>query len=290
MGGQVEFKLLGPVEVWSDGQPVPLGGAKPRALLAALALELSHVVPVNRLIDIVWGEDPPDTGRALIQTYVKNLRKSFADAGLPEVIVTASPGYVLRTPPESVDVNVFGALLDRARQSPPAEAIDLYRQAEALWRGSALAGLEDTPLVGEATRLDERRLAAVEERVAAEVALGRADLAELTGLVARHPTDERFRGHLMVTLYRMGRQADALASFRECRDLLIDELGVEPGAELNALHAAILRGDLAAAAESASPARVPRQLPPVRDDLSGSFILVEEMSVLVSIVGFLYGV
>ncbi|GAA1632889.1 BTAD domain-containing putative transcriptional regulator [Saccharothrix algeriensis] len=265
----MEFKLLGPVEAWSDGQPVPLGGAKPKALLAALALEPGHVIPVNRLIDIVWGEEPPDTGRALIQTYVKNLRKAMADAGHPEVIVTAPPGYLLRTPPESLDVNVFTTLLDRARQAPPAAAVEFYRQADALWRGPALAGLEDTALAGEATRLDEWRLAAVEERVAAEVALGRADLAELTGLVGRHPTDERFRGHLMVTLYRLGRQADALASFRECRDLLIDELGVEPGEELTGLHAAILRGDLAPAVDSPAPARVPSQLPPVPSDFTG---------------------
>ncbi len=265
----MEVKLLGPVEVWSGTRPVPLGGAKPRALLAALALEQGHVVPIDRLIDLVWGEDPPDTARALIQTYVKNLRKSFADAGLPEVIVTAAPGYVMHAAPGTIDIEVFTALLARARQAAPDAAVEHYQQAEALWRGPALAGLPDSRLAGEANRLDQWRVTAVEERIAAEVALGRSDLAELTGLVARHPANERLRGHLMVTLYRLGRQADALAAFRECRDALIEELGVEPGAELNALHAAILRGDLAPAADGPAPARVPSQLPPVPADFTG---------------------
>ncbi|MDI1464758.1 BTAD domain-containing putative transcriptional regulator [Catellatospora sp. KI3] len=261
---------MGPVEAWADGRAVPLGGAKPRALLAALALELDRVVPVNRLIDLVWAEDPPDTARALIQTYVKNLRRAFADVGEPEVIATVAPGYALRIAAGAIDAHAFSTLLEQARQAPPAEAVELLGRAEALWRGPALAGLEDTRLSGEAVRLDELRLTAVEERIAAELSLGRhGHLSELTGLVGRHPVNERLRGHLMVSLYRMGRQADALASFRECRDLLIEELGVEPGAELTALHSAILRGSLTTADSASATVRVPAQLPPVPADFTG---------------------
>lgn len=225
------FRLLGPVEVLVGGRPVPLGGTKPRALLAALVLEQGHVVPASRLVEVLWGDDPPPSARSLIQTYVSTTRRSFAQHGLREVIVTKPPGYAVRLDEAVVDAEEFSRLITQAKQSSGAheyhEAAGLLRRALAMWQGPALFGLEDTLLRGEARRLDELHVGALEERYAVELLLGRVDhLAELTGAVARHPANERLRGQLMITLYRLGRQADALACFREGRDTLVEELGV----------------------------------------------------------------
>ncbi|MFG2642564.1 BTAD domain-containing putative transcriptional regulator [Streptomyces sp. NPDC048370] len=252
----LEIRLLGPVEALAGDRRIPLGGGKPRALLAALALEHGRVISTERLVDVVWPHDPPDSARALIQTYVSTLRRSFSDAGCPDVIATRTPGYALRTEAATVDATVFTRLLAEAKQHVAAHRPDpaaaLLLDAAALWRGPALSGLEGSLLAGEAGRLDELRVTALEERFGVELALGRLDhLAELTGLVARHPADERLRGRLMTTLYRLGRQADALACYREGRSLLVEELGVEPGPELSGLHDAILRGD----ARAGAPAR-----------------------------------
>ena len=289
----LEFRLLGPIEAQCAGRAIPLGGTKPKVLLAALVLQHDHVVSASRLVDVVWPEDPPGSARALIQTYVSTLRKSFANHGFPDVIDTRPPGYVVRLGSGSVDIDLFVGLVDQARSLSKAgdhlAAIDLLRQALSLWRGPALSGLEESPLLAEARRLDEMHLAALEERYQAELKLGRLDhVAELTGLVSRHPANERLRAQLMTTLYRLGRQADALACYREGRDALVEELGVEPGPELVALHAAILRGSLPsedpslaavpAAAAMAAPAIVPAQIPPVPADFTGR---AEQLEVLV---------
>ncbi|MEV4411220.1 BTAD domain-containing putative transcriptional regulator [Catellatospora sp. NPDC049609] len=277
----MEFRLLGPVSAHDGGQPVPLGGAKPKALLAALLLEHGRVVATGSLVDILWGDDPPDTARALIQTYVSTLRRALARHGAGDVITTASPGYVARVDPDTLDSAVFARLLGEGRAAAAAgdhpRAAALLRRAGELWTGPALSGLEDSGLAAEAARLDGLRTAAVEERIAAEIAAGQwGHLAgELTVLVGRHPTNERLRGQLMTVLYRLGRQAEALACYREAREALIEELGVEPGAELTALHHAILRGEteqLAASPEQAGPGTVrpvPAQLPPVPADFTG---------------------
>lgn len=268
----MEFRLLGPVEAWVGDQPVPLGGAKPRALLAALLLERGRVVPAARLVDVIWRDDPPETARALIQTYVKNLRRAFAAFGEANVIATRAPGYVVRIPAEALDMEIFARLLAESRQVDSRRAATLLGQALALWRGPALAGLQDSLLAGEAARLDELRLTAVEERIAAELELGRQDhLAELIALVGAHPTNERLRGQLMTTFYRLGRQADALATYRAGRNLLVRDLGVEPGAELSGLHDAILRGDLPSGAglPALAAVPVPAQLPPAPADFTG---------------------
>ncbi|MFD3662334.1 BTAD domain-containing putative transcriptional regulator [Streptomyces sp. NPDC058659] len=243
-----QIRLLGPVEVHAAHQSIPLGGSKPRALLAALALEQGHVISTERLIDVVWEHDPPDSARALIQTYVSTLRRAFSDAGHPEVIASRKPGYAVLPGAVTVDAAHFAALLAEARRHAEARelvpAAALLLDAVALWRGPALSGVEGSLMSGEAGRLDELRVTALEERFGVELALGRLDhLAELTGLVARHPANERLRGQLMVTLYRLGRQADALACYREGRAALVEELGIEPGQELAALHDALLRGD-----------------------------------------------
>lgn len=276
----LHLRLLGPVEAVAAEGRIDLGGAKPRALLAALALEPGRVVSATRLVDVVWSENPPASARALIQTYVSTLRRSFAEAGHPDIIVTRAPGYALRADAAVVDADRFARLLDRSREAAAARdfagAAGLLREARALWQGPALSGLADSLLAGEARRLDELRIAAAEELYAAELALGRLDhLAELTALVETHPVNERLRGQLMVTLYRLGRQADALACFRAGRVALVEELGIEPGPELSELHESVLRGDddrlpgSPARAPAAGNHRPPAHLPPGLSDFTG---------------------
>ncbi|MGP4044716.1 AfsR/SARP family transcriptional regulator [Streptomyces sp. 2A115] len=249
---ELEYRLLGPVEVWSDGRRLALGGPKPRALLAALLLWPGRVVSADTLIDAVWGEGPPDTARALIQTYVSGLRRALP-VGVDGVdpIETRPPGYLLRVEGDGVrvDLTEFERLTARGRERAAAgdhrEAAQLLRDALELWRGPALGGVGDALRV-EAGRLEEARQAALEDRIAADLTTpGRErDLvSELTALVGTHPTRERLRGQLMLTLYRLDRQADALAVYAEGRAALADELGIDPGPGLRRLHEAILRGD-----------------------------------------------
>ena len=244
----MEFRLLGPVEVRDGDAAVPIGGSKPRALLAALLLDLGTVVPAQRLVDVVWGDAPPDTARGLVQTYVSTLRRALHRPGQDDVILTRAPGYLLRAEPAELDLVRFGrdvaAGREAARVGRYEDAAGLLRQALSVWRGSALGGVDSELLASEAARLDEQRLSVVEERVAAEFALRRHEalVPELVGLVGAHPTREGLRRALMVALYRSGRQAEALAAYREGRRVLRDELGVEPGAGLRQAHEAILHG------------------------------------------------
>ncbi|MDI1463252.1 BTAD domain-containing putative transcriptional regulator [Catellatospora sp. KI3] len=245
----VRFQLLGPVEVNFDGEPVPLGGSKPRALLAALLLEPGRVVSTDRLIDIIWDDDPPDTARPLVQTYVSALRRALGRHRAEEVIVTRAPGYLARIPAGSLDREVFKGLVTQGRAAAAAdrhgEAADAFRAAGTLWRGPAMGGVTGAALAAEAAGLDELRISVLEERIAADLMLGRWDelVGELTFLVGQHPTRERLRGQLMLALYGTGRTADALAAFRQARDVLRDELGIDPGPELTRVHEAILRSD-----------------------------------------------
>ncbi|MEU6425989.1 BTAD domain-containing putative transcriptional regulator [Microbispora sp. NPDC046973] len=271
----MEFRLLGPVEVTVAGAPVPLGGVKPKTLLAALLLEQGHVVPTHRLIDIIWPDSPPGTAKAAIQTYVKTLRQALARAGARDVIVTRAPGYLAQIPAGSLDVDVFEQRMADARSaSTSEETSESFDAALALWRGPALAGLSDSPLAGEAARLEQLRLTATEERIAADLALGRHGrlVAELAALVGRHPVNERLRGQYMTALYRLGRQSDALAAFRQGRRILAEDLGMDPGPELTALHHAILRGDLSLLAPPSGKTvrlAVPAQLPLAPADFTG---------------------
>lgn len=239
-----EFRILGPVEVVAeDGEPLPLGGQKQRAVLAALLLRANELVSTDFLVDAVWGEQPPRTATPSLQNAISGLRKVLgADA-----LLTRGRGYVLAVDPETLDLARFERLVRAARDAEPAERSAILREALALWRGDALADLAgETFAAGEARRLEELRLAAFEQLADAELASGRAAelVPELEALVARHPLRERLRAQLMLALYATGRQADALAAYQDARRLLVEELGLEPGPQLQELHARILRREV----------------------------------------------
>jgi DNA-binding SARP family transcriptional activator/tetratricopeptide (TPR) repeat protein len=244
----VEFRILGPLEVLDDGRPVALAGGRGRALLALLILHAGEVVPADRLIDELWGENPPPTATTALQGLVSNLRKRLeparAGGAAPAILRTVAPGYVLTIDPARVDANLFRRLLEEARGAAAAERSARLRRGLSLWRGPALADFTYQPFAQhEITALEELRLVAIEERVEADLVLGRHGqlVAELEALVAEHPFRERVRGQLMVALYRAGRQAEALAVYRDARQALVDELGIEPGRGLRQLEQAILR-------------------------------------------------
>src|SRR5262245_8018220 len=241
----MEYRVLGPLEVLGGDGPLVLGGAKQRALLALLLLNANRVVGRDWLVDGLWGERPPETAVTTVQVYVSRLRKLLPGGTL----VTRSPGYLLAVDAETVDVQRFERLVREARDADPGRASELLREALALWRGPSLAEFREGPCGPlEAARLEEIRLATVEQLFEADLALGRhAELVgELELLAVQHPHRERLRGHLMLALYRSGRQPDALRVYREARAAL-DELGVEPGAELKQLERQILVQDAALA-------------------------------------------
>ena len=255
----MEFRILGPLEVWDDGGEVSLGGPKPRALLAVLLLHLNEVVPGDRLIDELWGEDSPQDAAAALRVNVSRLRKTLP----PDVLTTRSPGYVLRVEPDQLDLHRFERLVDEGRsllaRGLAAAASERLRDALALWRGPALADFAYESFAQAAiSRLDEIRLAAVELRIDADLALGRHDqlVGELEALVAEHPFRERLRMDLMTTLYRSGRQAEALDAYQDARRALVDGLGIDPSPALHDLERAILRQDPSLDVGAPTPARV----------------------------------
>src|SRR5262245_15764716 len=251
----MEFRILGPLQVLDEGREVPLGGAKQRALLALLLLDPNRVVSRDRLIDELWHTDPPDTARTALQVYVSQLRKALGR----DLILTQPPGYLIRVSDGELDFHRFERLVATARTEEPAQAALLLREGLALWRGAALAELGDSFARAERARLEEQRLAALEQRIEAELALGRhAELVpELEGLVREHWQRERLRGELMLALYRCGRQADALEVYRSGRRLLDEELGLKPDDELQRLEKAILNHDPSLASPTAAGAERP---------------------------------
>ena len=254
----MEFRLLGPLEVLAGGGPLPVGRRKQRALLALLLLNANRVVARDRLIDDLWGDDPPETAPKALQVYVSQLRK-LMPAGM---LVRRPPGYVLVVPPEAVDLLRFEQLVAAAHAAEPRLASGLLHEALALWRGPPLAEFAGEPFgPAEAARLEELRLATLEERIEVDLALGRHDglVTELETLVAEHPHRERLRQQLMLALYRSGRQAEALGAYGEARDAL-DELGIEPGAGLRGLERQILVQD--AALDLSRPIPLPGPLVP----------------------------
>jgi len=241
----MEFRLLGPLEVSEDGRARAIGGPKQRTVLVHLILRANHVVPPERLIEAIWGVDPPPAARSTLRGYLSHLRKALEPGRLDH----RSGGYILHADPASIDALRFDALVAEARAvaaDDPAAAARGFASALRLWRGPALDDLADQPsLQPEIARLEELRLGASEERLGAELDLGRhRELGqELETLVASHPFRERLWAHLMTALYRSGRQADALAAFHRARELLAEELGIDPSPELRSLHERILRQD-----------------------------------------------
>ena len=242
----MRFRLLGSVEViGEDGKAIALVGQKERVLVATLVLGANQAVSAERLVDALWGEDPPATAANTLHVHVSKLRKKLRGAGASEVLErTLSGGYLLHTKADEVDVARFEELVTSASGAPALVAAQLT-EALALWHGPALADVDSDLLAGEGRRLEKLRMLALERRIDAELALGRhAELiAELEALVHSEPFKEGPRRQLMVALYRAGRQADALAAYREAREILAEELGVDPGPELQALEVAILRHD-----------------------------------------------
>lgn len=251
----MRFKVLGPLEVTTaaGARTVTPRAAKVRVVLSTLLVRPNEVVSVDGLIDELWSEHPPRTAMTTLQVYISQLRKLLQDVQ-PELgrdaLLTRAPGYLLRVDPGQLDLAVFEDLHRQGRealgQGDHADAADLQRQALALWRGPLLS---DTPhgslLKSMSVRLTEARLAALEQRVRAELQLGRHQevLGELQALTTELPLHEDFHAHLMVALYRTGRQADALRTFSELRRTLVQELAIEPGRRLQQLHSRILTGD-----------------------------------------------
>jgi DNA-binding SARP family transcriptional activator/tetratricopeptide (TPR) repeat protein len=285
----MEFRILGPVEVWDGAQRLDLGGSKPRALLAVLLLHADQVVSTEHLIDQLWGEVPPATARNLVQVYVSRLRQALhrrrGGSATDQVLVTRPSGYLQRVGPGELDLDRFLALTADARRATLngdlEGAAERWRAALALWRGPALAGAASEVLRRTAVpRLEEARLVALEERLEADLGLGKHVelVGELEALVASHPDREGLRRQLMLALYRSGRQGEALTVYRNTRQILVEELGLEPSPALQELERAILRGDPALA--PALPAGVevrhqpasppgPCLLPPDIDDFIG---------------------
>ena len=250
----MEFRILGPLEVWEADRRLALGGPKHRGLLAILLLEANRVVSTDRLIELLWGDETPDTVSNTLQVCVSQLRKVLEPGhvrGTPyQVLVSQEPGYLIRIAPEQLDLGGFEQLREEARRASadghPDVAATTLREALALWRGPPLAELATEPYaVAESARLNEMRLRALEDRIEADLTLGRhADLVgELEALVAAHPLRERLRAQLMLALYRSGRQAEASDVYHKTRAVLVEELGIEPGSELQKLLKAVLNQD-----------------------------------------------
>ncbi|MFD8702754.1 BTAD domain-containing putative transcriptional regulator [Kitasatospora sp. NPDC059648] len=300
------LRLLGAVELVHEKRSLDLGGPRQRVVLAMLGLNVNRTVSTEQLIDAVWGDAPPTTARGQIQVAVSTLRKRFARAGRPGAIITRSPGYALELEPEDVDSLEFERLVALARGESGAglteRAAATMREALALWRGPALDGVPGELAQRSATHLNDRRLTVLEERVRLDLLLGRhGELsAELASLTARHPLRERLYGHLMLALYRSGRQADALEAFQRARRALVEEIGIEPGQELRELEGAILnqspeldlpvRRDGRAPAEPPTPAAppaetafrlTPRQLPASISDFIGRRGQLDEIKKLI---------
>ena len=252
----LEFRILGSFEAFARGKPLEVAAGKQRALLAVLLLSAGEVVSTDRLIDALWDEDPPASALNSVHIYVSQLRKVLGNGHLE----TRGQGYLLALEPEQIDLGCFEHLLGEGREllaegeaEPAAEAL---RQALGLWRGPPLSDFASEPFShGEIARLEELRLAAHEDRIEADLAVGRhAELVpELEALVRRHPLRERLRAQLMLALYRSGRQADALGAYEQAHRMLAEELGLDPGRTLQELQGAILRHD----AELDPPGRAP---------------------------------
>ncbi|MFF5206082.1 BTAD domain-containing putative transcriptional regulator [Streptosporangium sp. NPDC000396] len=292
----MEYRILGPVDLWRDERSMPVVGQKQRTLLAVLVLNANQVVSHDRLLAALWGSEIPPSGRKLLHNHLWSLRRLLTDASHLSGVPT---GYSLHVPPSRSDLDIFTTETRAARTAlaagNAAQAANQLRLALELWRGPALAGTRDELQLVEGAALEEQRMAALNDRIEADLALGRhADLiSELRRLIAEHPLQERLRGQLMLALHRSGRTAEALEEYRIGRHHLREEFGLEPGEELAKLHQAILtdspadgeKADSAASHESAvslRPSPVPRQLPADIARFTGRQESLEELDALLS--------
>src|SRR5450755_3641140 len=246
LGSGVEFRILGRFEVLEHGQRLALGGARQRAVLAILLLHRRQAVSIDRLVDELWGERPPPTAAQTIRVYVSRLRKVLGD----RVVETHGRGYLLVVDPDQIDADRFEALVADGRAAlesgDATAAVEVFDGALRLWRGAPLEEFAYEPFAhAEIARLQDARLATLEDRTDAELRVGRgAELVpELERLVAEHPLRERLIAGLMLALYRAGRHADALAAYRAARERMGEELGLEPGPALHELERRILQHD-----------------------------------------------
>ncbi|RZS33987.1 DNA-binding SARP family transcriptional activator [Herbihabitans rhizosphaerae] len=281
------FDVLGPLRVTRDGEPVELGAPQARAVLAVLVLHAGRVISAERLIDEVWGASPPPSARVQLQGLISQLRRSLRTDAREAFIATGAGGYELRAPVGTRDVDRFEEHVAAARDLISAgdvvEGAARLRTALATWRGRPLDGIEVPAARQAAEHLSELRLGALEDVVAAELELGEHGslVGELAALVEENPLRERFRGQRMIALARSGRVPEALDAYREWHSLLVDELGVEPSAEVRAIHAGVLRAEPGLRPEAVNsvidPAK-PRQLPPDRSGFIGRRQLLGELT------------
>ena len=264
-----EFKLLGEVEACVDGQPLDIGHARQRCVLASLLVDVNRPVSVDQLIDRVWSAEPPHRARNALAGYLSRLRALLAD--IADLQITRGPaGYTLTTEALSVDLHLFRHLAAEARSTAdPHEATALFGRALELWRGEPFAAI-DTPWISDCrTSLEAERLSVVLDRNDVALRAGQHTelLDELTPAHHAHPLDERLAGQLMIAQYRCGRQADALDTYRRMRDRLIDELGIDPSPPLREIHQQILESDsVAAPSKSATVAVTHRRRSRARSD------------------------
>jgi len=257
----MDFRILGPLEVSANGERLELGGPKQRALLAMLLLNAGEVVSSDRLVEALWPGKPPAAARHAVEVNVSRLRKTLgANNAGDSALVTRAPGYALHVQPGELDLQRFERLVADGRRAradgDAALAARALREADGLWRGRPLADLEFEPFARmDVERLEELQLVAIEERIDADMALGRDGelVAELGRLTREHPWRERLHAQLMLALYRSGRQADALEAFGRAREVLVEQLGIEPGALLADLHQAMLVHDRALDGPSVTP-------------------------------------
>jgi DNA-binding SARP family transcriptional activator len=286
----VLFRVLGPLEVWDGTDWRTIRAAQQRTVLAVLLIEAGRVVTIDRLLDELWGGHPPATAVSTVQGYVMRLRRLLGKQPGARRLLTQAPGYRLLVGDEELDAAVFERLVESGQRELAAgrlgPAAEQLRGALAMWRGPAFADVPAGPTVdAESGRLEQRRLVATEAHIDADLGLGRHSsvVTQLDRLVAEHPLRERFRGQLMLALYRCGRRADALEAYRQGRRALVDELGMEPGPELSKLEQAILTDDpaLAAPPPALPPARtVPAQLPADLAMFTGRSSQVAQLDVL----------
>lgn len=290
----MQIRVLGPLEVRNGGGTIELPSGKARLLLAALVEQANRVVSVDRLYEILWGPEPPETAANTLQTYVAHLRKALEPHRQrrhpSRLLVTRGPGYALEVDPDQVDATRFERLAregQRVLSTAPDAAATTLRSALDLWQGEPYADFTFEPFAqAHITRLTELRLSALEDRIEADLALGghSAACGELAQLVGDHPLRERLWGQLMVALYRCGRQAEALAAFASLRDILCEQLGIDPSPALRRLEEAVLRqdpgleapggGGQPAAAAAPVAARVPDPAPPDSMDAGEGMLAV----------------